>query len=100
MGTTCEMITKKNAVSKIVKDKEAMALKEIESTGLLDHNYMNEIRICAQDMAWAGPYQIAAASIYLDTKSVVPHVLFLISLIGFSWTRQFSQSQFSQSELI
>ena len=68
LGTTCKMITDKIAVDKIIKDKETMALKEIESTGLLDHNYMNEIRICAQDEAWAGPYQIAAASIYLDTK--------------------------------
>ena len=68
LGATCKMITDKYDTTKIVKDKEKLALTEIQLEELSDHDYMNEIRICAEDGAWAGPYQIAAASIYLNTR--------------------------------
>ena len=68
LGIVCKMITDKVDTCKIVKDKEALALAETEVAELNDHDYMNEIRICAQDKAWAGPYQIAAASLYANSR--------------------------------
>ena len=59
------MIRAPHEVSKIVLEKEAIAIGNVAGVeiNLNDHNMMEEIRLCATEGAFSGPYQFAAAAL-------------------------------------
>ena len=65
LTSTCAFIRQPNEVAKIVLEKEAKGLQNGAGVemNLNDHNILEEIKFCAQDGKFSGPYQFAAASI-------------------------------------
>ena len=65
------MHTNSDEVAKIVREKEQEAFNKCGATvdsQKIEHNIMNEIRICTTNGGYSGPYQIAAASLVCNVR--------------------------------